>query len=405
MVYSEGMITVDEHRDRILSAVRPLGTERLALSAARGRVLREPVHAAVDLPLFDNSAMDGFAVIAADAAAASAAHPVTLRIVGDVPAGSPLDPPMRAGEAVRIMTGAPVPTGADAIIPFEDTVGGLAGSVERVEVRTPARRGAGSHIRRRAEEHAAGDEVLAAGTLLGARQLAAAAASGVREAVVSQRPRIAVISTGDELHHGPPPFARGLIPESNSTLLHALCGESGAEVVLCTSVSDDGDGLRAAFAEAVARGADAVITSGGVSAGAYEVVRDVLPMRFDEVALQPGRPQGFGDGDPLLFGLPGNPVGVAVSFEVFVRPALRAMQQATGPDRVVVRLPARDGWRAPRGRRQYLPVVLDDGGVRPASAGGSHFAASLGRAEAYAVVPVDVDRVEAGDLVEVVLVP
>ncbi|BDZ37450.1 molybdopterin molybdotransferase MoeA [Microbacterium suwonense] len=398
------MITVEEHRERILAAVHPLDAVHLPLQGALGRILREPVRSAVDLPLFDNSAMDGFAVRFADVAEASADSPVTLDVVADMPAGSPADPAFGPGQAVRIMTGAPVPRDADAIVPFEDTAEGLADSLGSIRV-IAAPRARGAHIRPQAEECHAGDEILPAGAELGGRQLAAAAAAGVQEVVVSRVPRVAVISTGDELRPPGEPLERGQIPESNSTLLQGLCRENGAEVVLTTSVSDDGDGLRAALTGSATLGADVVITSGGVSEGAYEVVKNVARMQFDKVAMQPGKPQGFGDGEPLLFGLPGNPVSVAVSFEVFVRPALRAMQGAAELDRLVVRLPVIQAWRTPAGRRQYRPVLVTREGVRPASSGGSHLAASLGRAEAYAIVPAEVDRVEVGDVVDVMLVP
>jgi molybdopterin molybdotransferase len=400
------MITVAQHRERILAAVRPLEAMRMPLSAALGRILREPVLSAVDLPLFDNSAMDGFAVRYDDVAQASADSPVALEVVADMPAGSSADPAFGSGQAVRIMTGAAVPADADTIVPFEDTEGGLADSMGGIRI-LAAPHARGQHIRPQGEECRAGDEILAAGTEMGGRQLAAAAAAGVQKVVVSRAPRVAVISTGDELRQPGEELARGQIPESNSTLLEGLCRENGAEVVLRTSVTDDGDGLRAALADAVALGADVVITSGGVSEGAYEVVKQVARMQFDKVAMQPGKPQGFGsDADgPLLFGLPGNPVSVAVSFEEFVRPALRAMQGATELDRLVVRLPVVEAWRTPAERQQYRPVLVAPSGVRPASSGGSHLAASLGRAEAYAVVPADVDHVEVGDVVDVMLVP
>ncbi|MDQ0615654.1 molybdopterin molybdotransferase [Microbacterium sp. W4I4] len=398
------MITVEEHRDRVLAAVPTLEATRVPLVAALGRILREPVHSAVDLPLFDNSAMDGFAVRFADVAGASADNPVPLEVVADIPAGSAADPAFGPGQAVRIMTGAPLPRDADAIVPFEDTAGGLADSLGGIRVLVSPR-ATGAHIRPQGEEHRVGDEILPAGIELGGRQLAAAAAAGVQDVVVSRMPRVAVISTGDELRPPGAPLERGQIPESNSVLLEGLCRENGAEVVLTMSVTDDGDGLRAALADATALGADVVITSGGVSEGAYEVVKNVARMQFDKVAMQPGKPQGFGDGTPLLFGLPGNPVSVAVSFEVFVRPALRAMQGSADLDRLVVRLPVIEAWRTPPERRQYRPVLVTRDGVRPASSGGSHLAASLGRAEAYAIVPADVDTVEVGDVVDVMLVP
>lgn len=396
-----GLRTVEEHLDDILGAVRPLEVVKMSLSAAHGFVLHEPVIARVDLPLFDNSAMDGFAVRFADVV--DATTPVTLKVVADLPAGTDLDPALGPGEAARIMTGSPLPTDADAIVPFEHTVGGLADSLGDIEVLTLPQ-AVGAHVRRRATDCESGDEVLAAGVMLGARQLAAAAAVGVSEVTVSRRPRIAVISTGTELRQPGDDLSRGQIPESNSILLAALVSEAGGEVVLRATVPDDDDLLRAVLDEAAELGADAVITSGGVSAGAYEVVKNVGRMQFVSVAMQPGKPQGFGAGTPLLFGLPGNPVSVAVSFEVFVRPALFAMQGRADLQRLILRLPVAAGWRTPAGRRQYRPVTVRDGAVHPATSGGSHLAAGLARAEAYAIVPEDITAVAAGDIVDVMLV-
>ncbi|MBD7956195.1 molybdopterin molybdotransferase MoeA [Microbacterium sp. Sa4CUA7] len=408
--------SVEAHLAGIFTVTPLLDGAPVALAQAAGRTLREPVHAAVDIPAFDNSAMDGFAVRFADVAAAADGTPVTLRIIADLPAGAPDDPPMARGEAARIMTGAPVPTDADAIVPFEDTVGGLGDSVGTVVVRR-APRAPGAHVRRVGEDARRGDEVLPAGILLGPLQLAAIAAAGLARPVVTRPPRVAVVSTGSELLPPGAPLRRGQIPESNSTLLAALAVEAGARIVARESVDDEGAALRLVL-DRVTRGpepADVVVFSGGVSAGAYEVVKNELVgvMAFTRVAMQPGKPQGFGrmpDG-PLLFGLPGNPVSSAVSFEMFVRPALLALQGRTVLHRPLLRLPATVGWRTPPGRRQYLPAVVDRTdparwSVRPATAGGSgsHLAGALGRAEAYAVVPAEVDAIAVGDLVDVMLV-
>ncbi|WP_228484735.1 gephyrin-like molybdotransferase Glp [Microbacterium cremeum] len=411
-----GLRTVERHLDDVLAAAAPLEAERVALDAAHGSTLREPVLAAVDLPGFDNSAMDGFAVRFADVAAASPDAPVTLHVIADLPAGTADDPALGSGQAARIMTGAPVPTTADAIVPFEDTAGGLADSLGAIAVQR-APRAVGAHIRRAGEDAGTGDEVLAAGTPLGPLQLAAVAAAGVAEVVVSRRPRVAVISTGSELTEPGAPLRRGRIPESNSRALSALATEAGAVVVRRTSVSDEGGELDRVLAEvtdaASPERADVVIFSGGVSAGAYEVVKTTLAgtMEFSKVAMQPGKPQGFGrlPGGTLLFGLPGNPVSAAVSFEVFVRPALLRMQGRGDLRRPVIAVPAAAGWRTPPGRRQYLPVTIDRAdprrwSARPATSGGSHLAGGLGRAEAYAVVPAEVDAVAAGDIVDVMLI-
>ncbi|TQJ31241.1 gephyrin-like molybdotransferase Glp [Microbacterium sp. SLBN-146] len=405
------LIPVEEHLATVLSAVSDIGTERLPLAASRGRILRESVHAAVDLPAFDNSAMDGFAVRHDDIADASADHPVRLRVVADLPAGTALDPPLGRGEAARIMTGSPLPTAATAIVPFEDTVGGLADSLGDIEVTVA--KPFGAHVRRRGEDAAAGDVVLEAGILLGPLQTAAIAASGVADVVVSRRPRVAVVSTGSELVPPGTPLRRGQIPESNGELLEALALGAGADVVISATVSDDDGGPREVLEEAERLGADVVVFSGGVSAGAYEVVKNTLGdvMSFTSVGMQPGKPQGFGRtlAGILLFGLPGNPVSAAVSFEVFVRPALLTMQGATDHARRVLTLPAAVGWRTPPGRAQYLPVVIDTTDpaawrVTPATSGGSHLAGGLGRAEAYAIVPAEVARVDPGDLVDVMLI-
>lgn len=410
---TDALREVEEHQALVLARVAPVEAVAVPVPAALGRTLREPLRARVDIPVFDNSAMDGFAVRFSDVADASADRPAVLRVVADLPAGTALDPPLGRGDAARIMTGAPVPADADAVVPFEDTSGGLADSLGEILVqRAPA--GVGAHIRRRGEDAVVGDELLGAGALLGPLQLAAAAAAGVADVTVSRTPRVAVVSTGSELVPPGGALARGQIPESNSQLLAGLIVDAGGEVVLRLSVPDDADGPRRAVAEASMLGADAVVFTGGVSAGAYEPVKAGLAdaMEFAKVRMQPGKPQGFGvTGDGmLLFGLPGNPVSAAVSFEVFVRPALLALQGRTDLRRPMLRLPAASPWRTPRGRRQYLPAAIDRSDpsnwtVRPATAGGSgsHLAGGLARAEALAVVAAEVESVAAGDLVDVML--
>lgn len=411
------MRTVPEQLAVVLAAVPSVVPETVPLADALGRTLVAPITARVDIPVFDNSAMDGFAVRFADVAAASPDAPVRLRVTADLPAGTSLDPALDPGEAARIMTGSPVPSDADAIVPFEDTVGGLDDSLDEVLV-TAAPRALGAHIRRRGEDAVVGDEIVPAGVLLGGFQISAAAAAGAVDAAVARRPRVAVISTGSELASPGATLRHGQIPESNSLLLAGLVQDAAADLVLRDTVADDVEALRAALAAASALGADVVITSGGVSAGAYEVVKDTLgpggELEFAKVAMQPGKPQGFGrlaDGT-LVFGLPGNPVSVAVSFEAFVRPALLAMQGRRDLQRPLMRLRAEAGWRTPPGRRQYLPAALDRSDpagwtVRPATRGGSgsHLAGGLARAEALVIVEADVAEVAAGDLVDVMLVP
>ena len=406
-------ISVEEHRATILDAVRPLPAISVALAEAAGRTLARDARAAVDAPPFDSSAMDGFAVRSADVDAATSTSPARLHVVADLPAGATADPALGPGEAARIMTGAPVPTAADAIVPFEDTAGGLADSLSEISVLAPPR-AVGAHIRRRGEEGRLGDVIVPAGTCLGPMQLAALASAGVDRIAVAARPRIVVVSTGNELVPAGSPLRRGQIAESNAAMIGGLATQAGAVVVRAVHVDDDGAALTALLHDISTNTdhIDAVVFTGGVSAGAYEVVRTtVRPMSFGPVAMQPGRPQGFGvatlaDGrSTLLFGLPGSPAGAAVSFEVFVRPALLALQGRAPYDRAVLRMRAAEGWRAARGRRQYRAVTVDrtdpaKWSAAPVAPG----AVRLGAVDGYAIVPPGVDVVAPDDLVDVVLI-
>lgn len=401
--YAEGMpvIAVSAHLAAILSAVVPLPAEERPLEHARGRVLRHPVHAAVDVPGFDNSAMDGFAVRVDDVATV----PVTLRVVADLPAGTPRNPTLGPGEAARIMTGAPVPTDATAVVPFEDTRLGLDGSLSETEVLI-ASRGPGAHIRRRGSDTPAGAVIAPAGVRLTAARIAAIAASGTASVEIARAPRVAVISTGSELVAPGMPLRYGQIPESNSYLLAGLAEEAGAEVVLRASIADEGDGPRASIAEAERLGADVVVFSGGVSAGAYEVVKNTLGdlMRFDRVRMQPGKPQGFGStlSGTLLFGLPGNPVSAAVSFELFVRPALGALEGAADLGRETLRVALAADRRARPERVQYVPVRLDRSDPACWTAlPTAHGTRGLGEADGLAIIPPSDRDLVAGDLVTV----
>ncbi|WP_298457194.1 gephyrin-like molybdotransferase Glp [uncultured Cellulomonas sp.] len=408
------MRTVPEHQRAALALVRPLPVIRVALEDADGYVLAEDVRAPTALPRWDNSAMDGYAVRADDVVDASPEQPVTLRVLADLAAGSDAEPQVTVGAAARIMTGAPVPPGADAIVPVEATD---AGTVE-VRIRSSAR--AGVHIRRVGEDLAAGDGVLDAGTLLGAAQVSAAASVGRATLAVHRRPRVAVLSTGSELVGPGEPLRRGQIPDSNSFLLAALVRAAGCDVVRLGAVPDDAATLRSLLStwDGAPDGdrVDAVVSSGGVSMGAYDVVKEVLAeqagMEFVAVAMQPGKPQGLGrlpGGTPVL-ALPGNPVSAFVSFHVFVRPVLQRLRGLAAavaePGSAVVD----DAWRTPPGREQYMPVTIhagpDGDRVRRAVGGGSgsHLVGGLARAQALAVVPADVEEVRPGDRVRVMRV-
>jgi len=396
------MTSVEQHLELVLAQCAPLAPRFVPLRKARGYVLAEAVAARHPLPPFDNAAMDGYAVRAADLADASPERPARLRIVADVPAGSALDPVLAPGEAARIMTGAALPTDADAVVPLEDTAPGRAfPACGDVAIERPA--AAGSHVRHAGEEVRAGDPLLPAPLLLAPRHLAAAAAAGHDELLVHPTPRVAVLATGDELVAPGGALGRGQLSESNSILLAALVEAAGGVVARVGVVGDEPEALRARVAD-VRESVDVIVLTGGVGPGAYDVVRAAFGavLDFHDVAMQPGRPQAFGrlPGGPPVLGLPGNPVAAAVSFEVFVRPAL-ARLRGLGAERRTFPAIAGAGWRARPGRQQYLPVVCDGELVRPASADRSHHVAGLARADGYAVVPPEVEEVRAGDRVAV----
>ncbi|MFF2376464.1 gephyrin-like molybdotransferase Glp [Streptomyces xiamenensis] len=402
--------SVDDHLADILRAIRPLDPIALPLLEADGCVLTEDVTVPTALPPFDNSSMDGYAVRCADVAAATAERPVALTVIGDIAAGSGELPTLRPGQAVRIMTGAPLPPGAEAVVPVEWTDGGLGGGPvsampagqvrggENVRVHRPAERGA--HIRARGSDAAAGALALPAGTVLGPPQLGLLAAVGRASVEVRPRPRVVVLSTGSELVPPGTALRPGQIHDSNSFTLTAAARAAGAAAYRAATVADDPERLRAALEDQLSR-ADLVITSGGVSVGAYDVVKEALrdSVEFRRLAMQPGKPQGFGlvgrQRIPLL-ALPGNPVSSYVSFELFVRPALRALAGHPQVERARVRarLECDAPLVSPAGRRQYLrgsytppPPGERLGTVRPVGGASSHLLAALARADALIEIP------------------
>ncbi|HYH32046.1 MAG TPA: gephyrin-like molybdotransferase Glp [Pseudonocardia sp.] len=378
--------------------------EHVPIADARGRVLAADVVAAVALPSFDNSAMDGYAVRADDLVGAASAAPVELPVAADIPAGRTDVPALEPGTAHRIMTGASLPSGADAVVPVEQTDAGL----ERVRLTTaPA---AGAHVRRAGEDVRAGEVVLTAGTVLGAPQIGVAAAVGSATLPVRRRPRVLVLSTGSELVAPGTPLRPGQIYESNGPMLAAAVEDAGGTAELLRFVPDDVEQFLGRLRERLADGTvDLLLTSGGVSAGAYEVVKDAFTGRgveFVKVGMQPGGPQGAGRltelGDVGVVTLPGNPVSSHVSFEVFVRPALRAAMRHPHPERPVVTATLGERWTSPAGRRQFRRGVLDavHGTVRELGGPASHLLGSLARAECLAVVPEDVTELAEGTNVE-----
>jgi len=401
------MKRVDDHIADILAVIDPLSALDLQLLDAHHGLLAHDVLAATDLPPFDNSAMDGYAVRAADLAGASAAEPLTLPVVDDIPAGSTSAHAVSAGMSARIMTGAPMPAGADAVVPVEWTDGGVA--AVRVD-QTPQ---PGQYVRRRGEDVQTGQLVLRAGSWLGATQIGLLAAIGRDRVAVRPRPRVVVLSTGSELVEPGTPTASGQISDSNSYTLTTAAREAGAVAYRVGIVPDDPRLLLDTIEDQLIR-ADLVVTSGGVSVGAYDVVKQVLSrlgtVTFDKVAMQPGMPQGFGTVGPEatpIFTLPGNPVSAYVSFEVFVRPAIRKMLGLDGLHRPVVRARCTAGFSSPPGRRQYarawLSTAQDQHMVEPVGGHGSHLLGDLARSNCLIVVPEEVTQVPAGGTVDVMI--
>ncbi|MFM9444641.1 gephyrin-like molybdotransferase Glp [Streptomyces acidiscabies] len=424
--------SVDEHLEDVLATVRPLEPIELQLLDAQGCVLVEDVTVAVSLPPFDNSSMDGYAVRVADIAGASEEFPAALEVVGDVAAGQQAALlHVGPGQAARIMTGAPLPPGAETVVPVEWTDGGLGegpvgsmrahslapeGAFGHVRVYRPAE--ARAHVRAQGSDVRAGDRALSAGTVLGPPQIALLAAIGRGTVRVRPRPRVVVLSTGSELIQPGEELADGQIFDSNSFALTAAARDAGAIAYRVGAVADDAETLRSTIEDQLVR-ADLMVTTGGVSVGAYDVVKEALSSVADEdeagagvdfrtLAMQPGKPQGFGtvgpDHTPLL-ALPGNPVSSYVSFELFVRPAIRALMGLTDLHRPTTRarLTSDRPLKSPAGRRQYLRATCADGTVSPVGGAGSHLVAALAHADALIVVPEDVDHIEPGTDVEVVL--
>jgi molybdopterin molybdotransferase len=397
--------SVDEHLDHILDAIAPLRPYGQPLPEVLGLPLCEDVTSPVELPGFDNSAMDGYAVRAADLDGAGEGAPVTLPVVGESAAGQTKAYALAAGTALRIMTGAPMPSGADAVVPIEWTDRGVA----EVQIRRAPK--AGEHVRLAGEDVRIGDPLLDEGTLIGPRQVGLLAAIGRAQAHARPRPRVVVLSTGSELREPGTDLGFDSVYDSNSYMLAAAVRACGAIAYRVGAVSDDPEAFSDTVSDQLVR-ADAVVTSGGVSQGEYDVVKEVLgklgTVEFCEVAMQPGKPQGFGtvgeDATPI-FTLPGNPVSSYVSFEVFVMPALRRMMGLLPYRRPVVQARCVGGFTSVPGKRQYLRGTLTgevgSEQVRVVGGPGSHLVASLARANCLVVVPEDTTSVHGGETVDV----
>ena len=402
---AEGLISVDDARARVLGSISPLAPLQLPLAESHGCVSAADVVAETSLPAFASSAMDGFAVRSSDVAEATPERPAELKIVGRALIGHRPESTVGGGEAVSIATGAPIPAGADTIVPIENAE--VHGEIVRLIEAAPA----GHHVRPVGEDVAEGTVLVEQGKRLGGPELGLLANAGHPTPLVHPRPRVVVLSTGDELI---PPTERpdfGQIRDSNAYTLFGALREAGAMPVLAGIVRDDADSLKQTVLDFLIQ-ADAFISSGGVSVGERDVVKAAFFRRGDidfyKVAMQPGMPQGFGhiEGKPY-FGLPGNPVSVFVSFELFVRPAMLKMMGRTRLDRPEVTVTLASDVSGPKGKMQYARVVVergDDGWIATPTGGrGSNLISTVARANGLAMIPPGTETAPAGSHVQVMV--
>jgi molybdopterin molybdotransferase len=396
------VLTVAQARRRILDHVNRLPAEDVPLGSAAGRVLAEEVSSAADVPGFANSAMDGYAVLARDVLAAGPSSPVRLLVEGEVRAGVAPPHPLQAGTAMRIMTGAAVPAGADAVVRVEDT------SEEDGAVLVRAAVPAGTSLRAAGSDLRAGDIVASAGRVITPGVIGVCAAAGRTSLRCLRRPRVMVLTTGDELRDVGEPLGPGQIVNTNRYTLAAAVEEAGGLVVDGGVAGDEREQIAAALAQAAS--ADLVVSSGGVSMGTYDLVREMLAqegrMDFWQVALRPGKPLAFGivHGVPLV-GLPGNPVSSLVAFELFVRPALLEMQGREDRERRRLQARTDETLQSPPHLEQYFRGVArrEGDGIRVRLTGdqGSHVLRSMADANCLIVVPQETGRIPEGGTVEI----
>lgn len=400
---ADGQLTVEDHLEKILRGIGPLAAYDQPLVESLGLPLHEPFVSELDLPRFDNSQVDGYAVRAEDLAGASPSSPITLPVVGEIAAGSAKPFAISAGTAVKIMTGAPIPRGADAVVPYEATDRGNA----RVEIREAPE--VGGKIRRQATDVTAGDEVLPAGAVLGPREIGLLAALGAPRVKARPRPRVVVLSTGSELREPGTHLDFDSIHDGNSYMLAAAIRNAGAICYRVGAVEDNPKTFRRVLSDQLVR-ADLVVTSGGISQGDHDVVKETLSalgtVDFVNVAMQPGMPQGFGrvfDEQTPIITLPGNAVSAYVSFEVFVLPAIRRLMGRTPYRRPMVHAVLAQDITSISGKRQYVRGVFEvthrGAKVTPIEGAGSHLVGALAQANALIIVGEDETALSMGDTV------
>ncbi len=400
-------ISVDEHLALILDKIGELPAYDQPVLETLGLPIVADVISPLSLPVFDNSAMDGYAVVFRDVADATPERPVHLPVVGEIAAGQTTIYAMSPGTAVRIMTGAPIPAGCTAVVPLEATDGGVA----KVLINEAPREG--QHIRRAGEDVSKGDVILREGDRIDARRVGLLASVGLGRVATRPRPRVVIMSTGSELVDPGGDLARDQIFDSNSYILAAAARNAGAIAYRVQATPDDPETFVETLSDQLVR-ADVVVTSGGVSKGTHDVVKEALAslgtVSFHEVAMQPGKPQGFGlvgeDSTPI-FTLPGNPVSAYVSFELFVVPALRKMMGRTPLSRPLVRAQLTSSVTSVKGRRQYLRGSFEAkvGGseVTPVGGAGSHLMNGLAQSNALIVLGEDLESAQSGTDVPVIL--
>jgi molybdopterin molybdotransferase len=404
------LISVEEALAEILGHVRPLELERIFILDALGRVLAEEIISDIDIPPFQNSAMDGYAVRSADVAGATSETPVALPVLGSVAAGYVAGMRVEPGTAIRIMTGAPLPVGADAVVPYEDTsdfdrpkVDRLAVPADHIEVRATV--ASHDHVRPAGEDIRRGERVMVPGRVIRPQEIGVLASLGRETVLVHRRPKVAILATGDELLEVHEPLEPGKIRNSNEYTNAALVTRTGGVPIRLGIARDTEADLTAKIRSGLEQGADLFLTSGGVSVGDYDVVKDVLgtegQMEFWQVCMKPGKPLAFGllSGGVPLIGLPGNPVSAMVSFEQFARPAILKMLGHTDLSKPTVQATL-DEPITNSGRRGFVRVIVtrqtDGYHARTTGGQGSGVLTSMAKANGLAIVPEGIQFVEAG---------